>query len=133
MQDLTLVLCVAETHPLFADTWTDTQRAAHRVLDDGQSFLPVIPLLGSAAAQPATAKWPGKVASTRFDERKMAALLDAEDKRYDAVTARLAEEFTRDRWWARQALKFFHARKKHDALKKIETTVGEALSQFGLR
>ncbi|WP_310446914.1 patatin-like phospholipase family protein [Thiobacillus sp.] len=117
---------LAETHPLFEASWDDAQRPAHRIEDGGKNFLPLIPLLGSAAEQPAQPVWP------RYTDRRLAALRDRIGRRYDAVSERLAAQFTQGRWFARQGLKFFLWRKRKDLLDKAEEKVLGALRAFGL-
>jgi len=117
---------LAELHPLFQSTWNDTQRSAHHIQNDGNTYLPLIPLLGSAATQPPQPSWP------RYTDGQLSELRTRIGERYDAVTERLAAQFTKDRWLARQGLKFFLWRKREDLLDQAEGKVRAGLNAFGL-
>ena len=117
---------LAESHPLFTDRWDDQQRSVHRIVNDDKRFLPLIPLLGSAAEKPAPPVWP------RYTDKQLAALRIRIGRRYDVVAERLAAQFTKDHWFARQGLKFFLWRKREDMLGKAEDKVRGALGAFGL-
>lgn len=117
---------LAETHPLFVQHWGQAPREPHRISVDGTDFLPLIPLFGTAAARPAEPAWP------RYTDAQLAALRSRIGERYDAVAERLARQFTRDRWFARQGLRFFLWRKRADLLDMAEGRVRTALNAFGL-
>jgi len=105
-------------HPLFAD-WSEEQRKRFEFIDDGAAFLPIIPLLDTAAADCAVPEWP------RYTGAQLDALAERIGSRYDQVMSRFAQQFAKDNWLARQALKLFANRKKNDAVnwvcKRIET------------
>ncbi len=105
-------------HPLFAH-WSEEQRNRFELIEDGTAFLPIIPLLDTAAADCAVAKWP------RYSGAQLDALGDKIGHRYDTLMDRFADQFAKNNWLARQALKLFASRKKKDAVnwvcKRIET------------
>lgn len=117
---------LAELHPLFAAHWGTAPREPHRIMVDGVAYLPLVPLFGSAAARPLQPQWP------RYTNAQLAELRGRIGQRYDAVADRIALQFTRDRWFARQGLKFFLWRKRKDLLDLAENKITTALKSFGL-
>ncbi len=105
-------------HPLFAG-WSVEQRDRFEVIEDGKPYLPIIPLLDEVDVDCAVPEWP------HYTGTQLDTLAEQIGNRYDKVMDRLAHQFTKDNWLARQALKLFAHRKKNDAVKwvcgRIET------------
>ncbi|OYY94818.1 MAG: hypothetical protein B7Y41_04405 [Hydrogenophilales bacterium 28-61-23] len=105
-------------HPLFAN-WSEEQRNRFETIEDGQAFLPIIPLLDTAESVCAVPEWP------RYSGAQLDVLGEKIGNRYDTLMDRFAHQFAKDNWLARQALKLFANRKKNDAVnwacKRIQT------------
>src|SRR5262249_41157141 len=73
-----------ESNPVFDGVWSDAQRNDHRVVSNGQSFLPIVPLLGDAAVPALTDPWPRHVLDPdlyrRAIEKRFEAIVEFEGK-----------------------------------------------------
>jgi tryptophan 2,3-dioxygenase len=112
-------------HPLFND-WGDEQRKPFKFDEDGKTFLPIIPLLDAAATECAAPVWP------RYTGSQLDTLGDQISERYDKLMGRFVHQFTKDNWWARQALKLFANRKRRDAVNWVCRRVEGEFRVFGL-
>lgn len=105
---------LSANHPMFRDAgWSREQIDNYMVTEDGKPYLPIIPLVGDMEVDCAVPEWP------RYTGTQLDALGERIGKRYDKVMERLAYQFTKDNWLARQALKLFAYRKKKDAVKWV--------------
>lgn len=112
-------------HPLFAG-WTQEQRNRFVIIEDGKPYLPIIPLLDEVDVECAVPEWP------RYTGTQLDTLAEQIGSRYDRVMDRLAHQFAKDNWLARQALKLFAYRKKKDAVKWVCGRVEKEFGVFGL-
>lgn len=115
---------LAESNPVF-DDWV-SGRDAHATLRDGVRFLPVIPLVGSAAVPPVVPDYP------RYSEAELATLCRAAGKRFEAVTRRLTGRLAGDKWVAKLALNIFARRRRDDFTTWLDKTLRKKLTEHGL-
>ncbi len=112
-------------HPLFAD-WNEEQRNRCEFVEDGKAFLPIIPLLGTAATDCAVPEWP------RYTGAQLDVLAEQIGDRYDKLMGRFAHHFAKDNWLAKQALKLFANRKKNDAVNWVCRRIEGEFRAFGV-
>lgn len=116
---------LGENNPLF-DHWTGAQRAHYAVQRDGLTVLPVIPLVGAAAEEVRPVPWP------RYPAVRLAELKQQIEARFTAVGDRLASDFLRDKYFARQAARFALWRKRGDVVDYAMDRVQKDLERFAL-
>lgn len=117
---------LAENNPLFSD-WDSTLRAQYRRSAEGVSFLPVIPLLGTAAVESEQLPWP------TYPKSELDNLKEMIGNRYDIVSERLVEYYFRQKsWLVRQGAKLIVGRKRVDVVDFALSRIESDLRRFDL-
>jgi hypothetical protein len=115
-------------NPLFADwdDWDPTGKERYRVQkDDGEWYLPIIPLVGSADKEVEQLPWPG------YSEREFETLTEQVDARLDTVAQSLIRKYFGN-FALRLGAKLLWRRKRQEALDRIMGVVRQDLIKHQL-
>lgn len=123
-----------EKNPLFTE-WTDAMKEAHCVRDssgqprteNGQRFLPIIPLVGEASPPCYKAEWP------RYTTEDLAQLMERIESRVDVVLDHLVNQyFKSNNSFVRFVAKIVLGRKKKDVVEFVQQKVTADLNKMQL-
>ncbi|MGE0748183.1 MAG: Rz1 family lipoprotein [Rhodospirillales bacterium] len=109
----------ADKNSLF-DRWTDAAKAKYRVVDGGQAYLPIVPLVGRAAQPIPAPVWPS------YSEAQLADLAERVKSRIDLVVKRLAKQFVKQsliRWGVTTAWSFKRGSLVEDVMGSIRANL----------
>ena len=110
----------AKKNPLF-DAWEPARKERFRVRkDDGEWYLPIIPLLGSADKEVEPLTWPS------YSEREFQTLAEQVEARLDAIAQRLIQKYFRN-FALRLGAKLLWRAKRQETLDKIMDLVRQDL------
>jgi hypothetical protein len=117
-----------EANPLF-DGWRERAAlvAGHGRIVDGKRFLPIIPLVGAAAAPCYKAPWPS------YSEQDLAGLVEQIEARVDVVVDRLVEQyFDTNNVVVRLIASWVLGRKKKDIVQAARRRIAGELQAMNL-
>lgn len=113
----------AANNPLF-DGWTDTMKAQYRIQRGEETYLPIIPLIGSVAEEIEPLPWP------QYSQAEFKVLEERVEARTRLVLDRLMRQYIRD--WLIYPARFILWRKRRQIVSSIMRTIQTDLEKRDL-